>query len=1053
MKRTLLLLFTCLFMGINYAQAQVTVKGTVISSENNEPVIGASVLVKGTTNGTITDINGQFTFTNISPTNKTIVVSFIGMETQEVAIKPQMKIVMVSTTEVMEEVMVVAYGTAKKSSFTGSAKMINTEQITKRPVTNVIESLSGQVAGLQMVTTNGAPGSTPEMRIRGISSISAGTDPLIVLDGMPYEGGWNNINPTDVESISVLKDAASTALYGARGANGVIIITTKVAQSGKSKVTIDAKWSINTRGEIEYDYLKDPAEYYEVHYKALYNNLISSGQSPDKAYINANKNMVSDIKEYGGLSYNVYSYPDNEYLIGGDGRINPHATLGRVIGDYYITPDNWIDAAYETALRQEYNVNFSGGNDKAQVYGSFGFLDEDGIATGISDYQRISTRLKASYQVKPWLKFGGNMSYVHSVANDVATGFSNAFNVAPIYPLYLRDKNGYIMQDRNGNMYDFGDTNSGPLYRPFSPKLNSLNQGMMNYNRTSANTFNGNGSMDLTFLKDFKFSFNAGVSIRESRNRSAENPYYGLAKQSNGSIAVEHWRNATLNLQQLLNYNHSFGLHNVSMMLGHESFRSNYDELSAGKTYLFSYEQNKELNGAIIGTNDESSYHTLYNTEGFFLRAMYDYDSKYFFQFSFRRDASSNFHPDNCWGNFYSVGLAWLLNKENWMEEISWIDLLKLKFSIGQQGNDAIGSFKYIDMYSIGNSNNELALTFNQKGNKNITWETNTNINLGAEFELFKGRINGSIEIFNRRTTDMLNWFSLPLSLGYAGYYDNVGDMENKGIEIDLKLIPVKTKDLLWTININATHYRNKISKLAESKKTKEVEGYIGYLDGSTFYGEGLPMYTRYMKKFAGVSEEGLSQWYYKNDETGELEKTTQYSDGSYFLCGDPTPDLYGGFSTALSFKGFDFSAQLTYSIGGQVYDYGYASLMQPPTANSIGNNYHKDIYKAWTTDNPNQDIPRWQFNDIYATSQSSRFLTNASWLSLQNIQLGYTFPSQWIHKLSVSNLRLFFSCDNVYYWSKRKGFDCRVSLDGGKDASGEYSQVRSFSLGLSMQF
>lgn len=718
MKKTLLLLFVCLFVGISHAQAQVTVKGTVISSENNEPVIGASVLVKGTTNGTITDINGQFTLTNISPTNKTIIVSFIGMETQEVTIKPEMKIVMTSTTEVMEEVLVVAYGTAKKSAFTGSAKMIHTEQITKRPVTNVIESLSGQVAGLQMVTTTGAPGSTPSMLIRGISSISAGTNPLIVLDGMPYEGGWNNINPTDVESISVLKDAASTALYGARGANGVVIITTKTGNTGKAKITIDAKWSMNTRGEIEYDYIKDPAEYYEVHYKSLYNNLINAGQTPEQAYITANKNMVSDVKEYGGLSYNVYSYPNNEYLIGENGHINPHATLGRIIGNYYIIPDNWVDAAYETALRQEYNVNISGGNDKTQIYGSFGYLDEDGIATGISDYQRISTRLKASYQAKSWLKFGGNMSYIHSVTNDVATGFSTAFSIAPIYPLYLRDSNGNIMQDRNGKMYDFGDTSSGPLYRPYSPKLNSLNQGMMNYNRTSSNTFNGNGSMEINFLKDFKFSFNVGASIRESRNSSAENPYYGLSKQTNGWVGAEHWRRATLNLQQLLNYTHSWELHNVSLMLGHENYRSDYDYLYAAKTNLFSYEQNKELNGAIIGSNDESSYRTHYNTEGYFLRAMYDYDSKYFFQFSYRRDASSNFHPEHRWGNFYSFGLAWLLNKESWLKDINWIDLLKLKFSIGQQGNDAIGSFRYVDIYSIGNSNNELSLAFSQKGNK-----------------------------------------------------------------------------------------------------------------------------------------------------------------------------------------------------------------------------------------------------------------------------------------------------------------------------------------------
>jgi TonB-dependent SusC/RagA subfamily outer membrane receptor len=510
MKKTLLLLFVCLFVGISHAQAQVTVKGTVISSENNEPVIGASVLVKGTTNGTITDINGQFTLTNISPTNKTIIVSFIGMETQEVTIKPEMKIVMTSTTEVMEEVLVVAYGTAKKSAFTGSAKMIHTEQITKRPVTNVIESLSGQVAGLQMTMTNGQPGETPSILIRGISSMSAKTDPLIVLDGMPYEGGWNNINPADVESISVLKDAASTALYGARGANGVIIITTKSAKAGDAKITVDAKWSANTRGEIEYDYIKDPGEYYQAHYKALYNYYLNAqGQTPDQAYVSANTNMIGTNSQTGGLSYNVYSYPEGEYLIGKNGLLNPNAKLGRIVNGYYLTPDNWVDAVYHTALRQEYNVNISGGSDKAQIYASFGYLDEDGIAEG-SDYSRITGRLKTTYQAKPWMRFGANISYTHSIQNSAAGGFSQAFNTAPIYPLYLRDTNGKIMQDKNGDMYDFGVSNQGPLNRPINPNSNDADV------------------VNTIWYYNYKFlnNVNNALSALEKADDAPENKYY-----------------------------------------------------------------------------------------------------------------------------------------------------------------------------------------------------------------------------------------------------------------------------------------------------------------------------------------------------------------------------------------------------------------------------------------------------------------------------------------------------------------------------------------------
>ena len=682
---------------VEAVKQQKSING-IVADEQGEPIIGASVLEKGTTNGTITDLDGRFTLSIGKGTE--LIVSYVGYTTKTVKIGNQstIKIVLIEDTKTLDEVVVIGYGTQKKSDVSGSVTSVSGDKLSKIPTANAEMALQGMAPGLSVNFGSGAAGSSATLQVRGVTSWkdddgenSESNGPLVIIDGVP--GNMSYLNPEDIKSISVLKDAASTALYGARGANGVVIITTKTGNTGKAKITIDAKWSMNTRGEIEYDYIKDPAEYYEVHYKSLYNNLINAGQTPEQAYITANKNMVSDVKEYGGLSYNVYSYPNNEYLIGENGHINPHATLGRIIGNYYIIPDNWVDAAYETALRQEYNVNISGGNDKTQIYGSFGYLDEDGIATGISDYQRISTRLKASYQAKSWLKFGGNMSYVHSVTNDVATGFSTAFSIAPIYPLYLRDSNGNIMQDRNGKMYDFGDTSSGPLYRPYSPKLNSLNQGMMNYNRTSSNTFNGNGSMEINFLKDFKFSFNVGASIRESRNSSAENPYYGLSKQTNGWVGAEHWRRATLNLQQLLNYTHSWELHNVSLMLGHENYRSDYDYLYAAKTNLFSYEQNKELNGAIIGSNDESSYRTHYNTEGYFLRAMYDYDSKYFFQFSYRRDASSNFHPEHRWGNFYSFGLAWLLNKESWLKDINWIDLLKLKFSIGQQGNDAIRIF------------------------------------------------------------------------------------------------------------------------------------------------------------------------------------------------------------------------------------------------------------------------------------------------------------------------------------------------------------------------
>lgn len=1058
MGKRIILSLMCLLLVVSHLSAQITkMSGIVVSKDDGSPVVGASVLVQGTTHGTITDADGKFILENIKPADKKIVVSFIGMKTQSVDIKSFVKIVLETESELMDEVMVVAYGTAKRSAFTGSASVVNAEKLSKRQTTNVVQALAGQVAGLQMTSGSGQPGGdAPTLIIRGIGSINAKNDPLIIVDGMPYEGGWNNINPSDVESVSVLKDAASNALYGARGANGVIIITTKQAKAGDAVVTASAKWGVNTRGTIDYDYIKDPGEYYEAHYKALYNQLrYVKGLSAEDAHIQANKNMVGNTKENGGLTYNVYNYPADELLIGQDGRLNPNATLGRVVDGYMLYPDDWVDEAYSSALRQEYNVNVSGGTGKMQLYGSFGYLKDDGIVPS-SNYERYSARFKGSYQAKKWMKYGANISYAHSNSASLTESYDTDLSsftegMAPIYPVYVRDANGNIMTDLNGKVYDYGTATAEPgLARPNHPN-SSIQSSMLNQKNRNGNTFNINAFADVTFLKDFKFTFNVGTTVNEVRYYTTSNPYYGFGAEQNGTVTMYHYRTTTLNLQQILNYSHSFGKHNVSAMLGHESYRYNYAELSASKKNMFSYWGNHELNGAVIDGSSAASYSNNYNTEGYFFRVLYDYDTKYHFSASYRRDASSRFHPDHWWGNFYSIGAAYLMSKEDWFD-VKWIDSFKIKFSIGQQGNDNIGSYNYSDSYNIVNSNDELSLSFNSKGKKDITWETNTNMNVGIEFELFKGKLNGGVELFYRKTTNMLNWFNVPLSLGYPGYYDNIGDMANKGVELELNYTPINKKNFTWKINMNLTHYKNKITYLPDEKKTTIMDGHGGYMNGSRYYGEDLPINTWYMKRFAGLSEDGLSMWYYTDKETNEEKTTTTYSTGDFYLCGDPNPDLYGGFGTSITFHGFDFSTQFSYSVGGLTYDYGYAGMMGNPTATSVGNRWHKDVLKAWSPENTSSTIPRWYFNDLNTTGLSDRFLIDGSYLNLQNIQVGYTLPDNWTSSLGIKNLRLYFVCDNVYYWSKRKGLDPRRSISG-EGASGKIAPFRTYSGGISLQF
>ena len=1061
MEKRLMTFIACLFLSIGMALAQTQVSGTVTSSEDGSPVIGASIKVVGTNTGTVTNIDGNFSL-NVSA-NAKLEVSYIGMVTKTVKAAKNMKIVLDTDNHSLDEVMVVAYGTAKKSAFTGSAAVVKSDDIAKVQVSNPVDALAGKVSGVQLYNNSGQPGvTTPSINIRGVGSINAGTSPLVIVDGAPYDGDLNSISNQDIESMTVLKDAASAALYGARGANGVILITTKNANKGVSSITVDAKWGSNSRALPNYYTVDSPAKYYEMWYEGLYNYAKNGfGYSNDMAAKFANTNLTSS-NDY-GLGYNVYTIPSGEYLIGSNGKLNPNATLGRVVEydgqQYYLTPDDWTKAAYQNGLRQEYTVSANGATDKSNFYASINYLNNEGITMN-SNYKRFTARLKADYQLRSWLKVAGNFTYTHHNMNYLdADGDSNdsgnifaLTQMAPIYPLYIRDGEGNIMYDNVAGIkrYDYGNQDNAGLTRPFMTYSNPLSDNQLNILNDEGSSLNATGSAEIRFLKDFKFTSVNTVTMDESRGTNTVNPYYGQYVASNGIVSKGHGRTWAYNYQQLLNWGHSFGLNNVEAMLGHEYYRRRFYTLSGSKSNQFST-GNSELAGAVIA-GSQNSYTTDYNVEGFFGRALYNWNERYFGSVSFRRDASSRFAKENRWGNFWSFGGAWLISKEKWFN-VDWVDELKFKASYGEQGNDNIGDYLYTNTYSISNSNNEIATVPASLGNKDITWEKNGNFNTGFEFTLLKSRLSGSIEYFYRKTSDMLFYFPLAPSFGYTGYYANIGDMRNSGVEIELNGDIISNKDLKWSAHLNLTAYKNKITKLPEERRSMTVDGVQGYSSSEYFFGQGESIYTFYLKKYAGVDENTGKALYWMDTKDGNgnvtgQEKTDDYSKATYHLCGTALPDVYGGFGTSVSWKGFDLSVEFAYQLGGKVYDSTYQSEM----SFTRGMTFHSDMLNAWTPDNTKTNIPRMQYGDKYTASTSDRWLTSASYLSLQNINLSYTLPKSLISRIGLQNLRLYVTGDNLWLWSKRQGLDPRQSI-AGSSTSAYYSPIRTISGGLSVTF
>lgn len=1049
-------LFVCLLMFCAAVAAQgKTVTGNVID-DTDYPLPGVTVVVQGTTRGTVTDFDGNYQIEVAE--SDTLRFNFMGYAEQKIAVAghSNINVKLTSDSQDIDEVIVIAYGTTKKSSFTGAQVKLDADQISVRATSNAMQSMSGRVAGVQVVSTSSQPGSEQSIRVRGFGSISASNNPLIVVDGAPYEGNISQINPQDIENLTVLKDASASAIYGARGANGVVMITTKRGKTEQAQVNLDVRVGYNKNGQKPYALMKDPAQYLETQYRALYNSRIYSGASTADAHDYANKQLIPS------LGYNIYTVPEGQRLIGTNFKLNPEATLGYKDGDNYYLPDDWkANTLKKKALRQEYNASVAAQTDRLNYYISFGYLKDLGLIKN-SGFERISTRLKADYQASDWLKIAANISYYntdlkHDINQESAStnnAFYTANTIAPIYPMYERTPDGQIKKNSQGvPYYDYG------LQRNAHNSANPAGDFEYDIRKAISDGFYGNWTITLTPIDGLSLSANITTDVENKRSTDLNNPILGLAAATQGYVEVNHMRAAVFNQQYLATYKKLFdsGM-SIETLLGYESYESKTQDLSGNNTMVFSA-RIPELGNAVGSMPSAYSQTNSYATLGIFGRVQVDFGSRYYLSGSFRRDASSCFDPSNRWGTFGSIGGAWAISEESFASALNSLGRFKLRASVGVQGNDDLGraesswAYKpYLDTYLIsysGNSESPFAVSFFNKGNKDITWETSNALNIGLEFDILRSKISGTIDYFYRKTTDLLYQRPVSNTLGYASIPTNVGDMVNSGVELELSAELLNLDKLSWQMNLNATYFHNEITNLAPEAKANG-----GIVTNNNIIKVGGTLCNYYMPQYAGVDPETGMSLYYVDPDNGDYSTTTSRLDAQNADLGTSLPWLYGGFGTQVEAFGFDLSAQFSYQIGGKLFDGSYQNAMHTGHPNSAGFNWHKDILNAWTPENPDTDVPRLSAQDNLYNELSSRYIIKSDYLSLNNVSLGYTLPQDVVQKLHLGRVRLYATADNVFILSARQGFEPRSDLDAtNAESATKYSMLRTCIAGIQVSF
>jgi TonB-linked SusC/RagA family outer membrane protein len=1076
--KNLTLLFICFMMSAGLVFAQSKQVTGIVKDEAGEPVIGASVVVKGTSVGILTGADGKFAL-DVPQSATTIAVTYIGFKEKEVDVAPYIEVVLEEDVSVLDEVVVVAYGTAKKSSFTGSVATVKGDNLAKKNQSEITKALVGEVAGVQVLTTSGQPGTNATIRIRGFGSANSSRAPLYVVDGLPFDGDISAIDAVDVESTSILKDASASALYGARAANGVILITTKKGTKGQSNIEVDLKTGVNIRLIPLYDVIDSPERYAELGWEALRNyGALQNGLSPVAAGMYASNNLFDATRGMASV-YNMWNTAANTVIDPVSGKFSG--------ADRKYSPEKWSDHMFNTGKKSEASVRFSGGTDKLSYYTSFGYLDEKGYYIG-SDFSRLNARSNLNYQPREWLKATTNISYSYmDFSNPSQTdvqnnGFQFVNNMPPVYPVFQHDAEGKLVPDHivGGNRYDFG---MGPGYeRGYASGINPVGTYTLDNKGQLSHQLIGNVNFEISFLNDFKLSSSNGYQYLYITSTDLTNPYYGDA-EGIGRISHEHISYLGYTTTQMLSYKKTVdSQHTLNAFVAHESsylvIRDDYAE-----KYNLAKADNIEFSNA-ISMQSIAGYKLDRSIESYFAQIKYDYNEKYFVDLNFRRDGSSRF-TKNKWGNFGSAGAAWAIAKESFMDGLDFVDHLRLKASYGTYGNEALnlGSenanfYPTQNLYSIRNLNDRISYTLYYIGNSDLTWEKSNMLNAGLDFELWDGRLTGEVEFFRKRTTNMIFNKQVAPSMGYAAAPVNDAELHNTGVEFNFSGKVVKTSDWEVELRVNGAHYTNRMVRMPmEGTKEKNFELHSPY-----GWSKDHSIYDFYLREYAGVdASTGQSQWhvYYDNNnlntngsatrisnmteylaqraeanEPVEIDKqtTATYADATLKYIGKSAiPDLTGSFGMNVKYKGVELSALFVYGIGGYGYDYVYAGLMGNDRVGTM--NWHKDIEQRWTASGQQTVVPRLSAGyDTNVNSASSRFLTDMSYLGLNNVRLSYTFPKRLLSKVKINKGTLWVSGDNLYMTTARKGY-FPVGHQSGESSRSQYMPLSTVMCGINVQF